>query len=83
MTPANDTGKEALPATPPLAAARSVHRLLTEARDQMLDAEGAAAAGGLTHMSEWVRLRIEDVESYLLADVRFAVEALEAEARRR
>jgi hypothetical protein len=82
MIPANDTGIETAPATPPLAAARTVEGMLSDARDLLLDAASAAEGGGLTYIAEWLCARAENLEGTLLSEVRLAVEALEAEARR-
>ena len=81
MTPANDTGEEARPITPTLAAVRSVDSLLTAARDLMLDAEGAARDGGLKHIARWLHDQIAELDGFLMKEVRAAIDALEAEAR--
>jgi hypothetical protein len=83
MIPANDTGAEAAPNTPPLAAARTVEGLLSDVRNLMLHAASAAEGGGLSYIAEWLCARVDNLEGTVMSEVRLAVEALEAETHRR
>ena len=57
--------------TQPLAAARSVESLLASAK------ESEARDGRLTSIAQWIRQRIDSLDSDLLKEVRATVEALE------
>jgi hypothetical protein len=63
--------------TQPLAAARSVERLLTAAKERLLDTESEARDGRLISIAQWIRERIESLDGGLLREVRATVEVLE------
>ena len=63
--------------TQPLAAARSVESLLASAKELLLDAESEARDGRLRSIAQWIRQRIDSLDSELLKEVRATVEVLE------